>query len=108
MAEEAVSRYLDVASSKEDASAIDFFISEKVVSEDRGSFSAAWLRGVERLKNTNLKRRMKADWEATKKARKEFWDQLEEQERDEVTRMYVLSLETSTVTDVVADRRHLR
>ncbi|KAF9363493.1 tyrosine/serine/threonine protein phosphatase pps1 [Mortierella sp. NVP85] len=86
MAEEAVSRYLDAASasSKGDAGVIDFFISEKVAYQDRGSFSAAWLRGVERLKNVNLKRRLKADWEASKKTRKEFWDQLYELERDEL------------------------
>ncbi|KAG0306191.1 hypothetical protein BGZ97_000842 [Linnemannia gamsii] len=83
MTDEAVSRYLNVASSKEEAGAIDFFISVNAVSQDRGSISAAWLRGVDRLKNMNLKRRLKAEWEATSKARKEFWDRLDEQERDD-------------------------
>ncbi|KAF9577044.1 hypothetical protein BGW38_008002, partial [Lunasporangiospora selenospora] len=44
----------------------------------------------------NLKRRLKAEWETTKKARKEFWDRLDEQERDE---MYCKNLEVSVVED---------
>ncbi|KAK3810467.1 MAG: hypothetical protein J3R72DRAFT_463841 [Linnemannia gamsii] len=96
MIDEAVSQYLDAASSKGNFGAIDFFISRNAMSQDRGSMSAAWLRGVNCLKNLNLKRRLKAEWEATAKARKEFWDRLDEQQRDQ---MYCKNLEESVVGD---------
>ncbi|KAF9173236.1 hypothetical protein BGX21_005105 [Mortierella sp. AD011] len=56
------------------------------MSEDCGCMSAAWIRGVNNLKNLNLKRRLKADWQATAKERKAFWDKLDEQERDQAYR----------------------
>ncbi|KAG9063314.1 hypothetical protein KI688_004196 [Linnemannia hyalina] len=96
MTDEAVSRYLNDASSKKGAGAIDFFNFMDATSRDRGSMSAAWLQGVDRLKNISLKRRLKAEWEATTKARKGFWDRLDEQERDEV---YCKNLEVSVVED---------
>ncbi|KAG0258820.1 hypothetical protein DFQ27_004421, partial [Actinomortierella ambigua] len=103
MTDEAVSRYLHATSSKEGAGAIDFFISENATSRDRGSMSAAWLRGVDRLVNMNLKRKLRAEWKATTKARKEFWDRLDEQERDEMTlallQMYCKKLEVNVVED---------
>ncbi|KAF9109163.1 hypothetical protein BGX27_007925 [Mortierella sp. AM989] len=85
MMDEEVSKYLRVASSKKkkDIGAIDFFISVNAMFQDRGSMSAAWIRGVDRLKNLTLKRQLKADWTTTAKIRKAFWDELDEQERDQ-------------------------
>ncbi|KAF9539348.1 hypothetical protein EC957_005538 [Mortierella hygrophila] len=84
MTDEAVSRCLNGASSKKGAGAIDFFNFMDATSQDRGSMSAAWLQRVNSFKDISLKRRLKAEWEATTNARKDFWDRLDEQERDEV------------------------
>ncbi|KAF9427093.1 hypothetical protein BGZ76_002475, partial [Entomortierella beljakovae] len=92
--DEEVSQYQRVASSKKkkDIGAIDFFTLKNAmfhcnvritVFQDRVSMSAAWIREVDRVKNLNLKRQLKTDWATTAKIRKAFWDELDEQERDE-------------------------
>lgn len=72
MSDEVVSRYLSVISSKEGVGAINLFISVNALSRARGSMSTVWLQGVDRLKNMNHKRRLKAERETTTKAHKEF------------------------------------
>ncbi|KAG0337175.1 hypothetical protein BG004_007747 [Podila humilis] len=96
MTDEAVSQYFVTASLRANFGVIDFFISRNPTSEERDSLSAAWLRGMNCLQDLNLKRMLIAEWEATVKARNEFWDRLDEQQRDE---MYCKNLEESVVGD---------
>jgi len=80
----AVAEYIRSASTKTNLGAIDFFSSYGVRSKDRGSVSAAWVRGMNGTKNIALRKRIKAEWESSSKKRKTFWQELERKERDDV------------------------
>ncbi|KAG0229763.1 hypothetical protein BGW42_001366 [Actinomortierella wolfii] len=82
MFDEIVSQYLKASALKDNIGAIDFFVSVNALYKDRAPLSAAWLRGVSSLKNMNLKRRLRIEWVANAKARKDFWDRLDKQDRD--------------------------